>query len=435
MYPLKPVAIYMLEGADSTPAASARIDRILKAIGRKRDEVVVFNEADAPDVVARINAAYPPKEPLKGVPKEYTRSLVFTTLQLNGQKPDTAKLAEKCGAGSKGTLDGIFGCFPPRKFRERERDQELNHVCWCAYEFGTMQGCPHGCMYCGTGRGSKFIALAVNLEEFAEKCLVPTLKESPWQRCYRIIGWGADKITFEPEYGLFDLVTTEMAKFDEKYAYFHSGSTNVKWIADLPHRDRIIGVWSITCDAGAKVIEPGAGAATDRFDAAGFLESLGIATRLKFKPIIPIKNWRREYAKAIKELFKRCRPESIGLAVYMWNTVDTLKKSIAPSLLDPKFLKDAEDAAEEMKDVKTGPYPQHIREEIYRFFIKEIRKHDKDVLIYLSTESREIWDALEKEIGQKKRAFICGCGAMAVPGKRLALASEMKFTTYSATDS
>ncbi|NOZ20472.1 MAG: hypothetical protein GXP25_05215, partial [Planctomycetes bacterium] len=206
-----------------------------------------------------------------------------------------------------------------------------------------------------------------------------------------------------------------------------------EWIADLPHRDRIVGVWSVTCDAVARHIEPGAGAFTDRFDAAGYLEKLGLATRLKFKPIIPVKNWRQEFGTAIDELFKRCRPESIGLAVYMWNTVETLKNSIDPSLLDPDFLKAAEDAADEMKDVRTGPYPQHVREEIYRFFVEEIRKRDKDILLYLSTESREIWDVLEGEIGQSKKAFVCGCGAMAVPGRKLALAPEMKYTTYEPT--
>jgi len=434
MYPLKPVNIYMLEGADETQQASDRLDRMLRAIGRRREDVITFNEANAPDIVRRIQSDWPPADVPGGTPKEYMRSLVFTTIQLDDDKPDTAKLAEQCGAGTKGLLDGMFGCIPPRKFRERKNDQERNHVCWCAHEFGTMQGCPHGCLYCGSGKNGKAISVAVNLEEFVDKCVEPTLRESPWQRCYRIIGWGADIITFEPEYGLFDLVTTKMAQFDEKYAYFHTASSNVKWIASLPHRDRVIGVWSVTCDAVARQIEPGSGPAFERFDAAGYLEGLGLATRLKFKPIIPVKNWRREYATAIEELFKRCRPESIGLAVYMWNTVDALKAAIDPSLLDPDFLKEAEDAAEQMKEVRTGPYPQHVREEIYRFFVKEIRKHDKDVLVYLSTESREIWDALEDEIGQSKRAFVCGCGAMAVPGRRLALSSEIKFTTYEPTD-
>jgi hypothetical protein len=46
-----------------------------------------------------------------------------------------------------------------------------------------------------------------------------------------------------------------------------------------------------------------------------------------------------------------------------------------------------------------------------------------------------MWDAIGDEVGQSKRAFLCGCGAMAVPGRRLALAPEMKFTTYEPTNS
>ena len=44
-------------------------------------------------------------------------------------------------------------------------DQRNDCVCWPTYNFGTISGCPHGCLYCGAGRGGKFITIALNLEE------------------------------------------------------------------------------------------------------------------------------------------------------------------------------------------------------------------------------------------------------------------------------
>ena len=114
----------------------------------------------------------------------------------------------------------------------------------------------------------------------------------------------------------------------------------------------------------------------------------------------------------------------------MWMDVDHLKEIIPTDLLDPEFLGAAEAEESNMKGVRTGPFPPEVRETIYRFFIAEIRKHDREVPIYLSTETREMWDTLEDVIGQKGSAFFCGCSPVAPPGRRLQLSEDCPCSTY-----
>ena len=83
--------------------------------------------------------------------------------------------------------------------------------------------------------------------------------------------------------------------------------------------------------------------------------------------------------------------------------------------------------------MRTGPFPHEVRNEIYRFFIREVRRWDRDVLLYVSTETREMWDELKDELGQDPRSYLCGCSSVAVPGRRLALSPGFRYSTYNPT--
>ena len=72
---------------------------------------------------------------------------------------------------------------------------------------------------------------------------------------------------------------------------------------------------------------------------------------------------------------------------------------------------------------------------IYRFSIEQVRRSDKDVLLYVSTETREMWDELKDELGQDPRAYVCACNSVAVPGRKLNLSDACRYSTYSPTPS
>ena len=435
VYDLAPLRLFMYRGVEDNAPALARVRRMVSALGRTMEEVVRFDEETLPQVVEELQSLWPPETVPEGQVRTYLRPLVFTMQRWGDAVADLQPIIERCPEGTGGWVRNILGQIEAvRHSHPREDDQQKGYVCWPTMDFGTMTGCPHGCHYCGEGKNGKFIAVGVNMEDYVEEVVGPTIEAHPWQRCFRMIGWGADHICFEPENGLIDLFTRKVAEHD-RYAYFHTTSTNVDWIADLPHKDRLIGVWSVTCDAVARLIEPGSGPAVGRFDAAAKCQAMGLPVRFKFKPIIPVRHWREEYAATIEEMMKRTTPESIGFCLFIWNSYEQMCKKLDAEQLDPECVTAARDAQEEMEGAITAPFPHETRAMIYRFFIEQVRRWDQAVRLYVSTETREIWDELKDELGQDPRAYVCACSSVAVPGGKLKLCDALRYSTYSPTAS
>jgi len=434
MYPLAPLKVYVVDRVYQDRRCVKRLERILNALAGNF-EISEINDNNFPAAVEELKNLYPSRERPSKIPVSYTKPLVFTTMKLVGPGFDLKHLLKKCPSGIlMSDLERIFGHFPRAIDQHPHmRDQENNCVCWPTYNFGTIAGCSHGCLYCSDGERGKFLSVALNLEEVMEKAVRPVIENNPWNRVFRMILNNADLITFEPEYGLFELFTETLSSYPDRYGYFHTSSSNVAWLANLKHRDRLIGVWSVSCETMAEKIESGTGKATDRFDAARLCQEMGIPVRFKFKPIIPVKDWKQEYAASIEYALKVAKPESVGFALYMWNTYDSLVSSLPVEFLDSECVDAAREAAAEMKGKVYGPFPHEIRKKIYQFFIQQARRHSKDVLLYVSTESREMWNDLKDQLGQDPNVYICGCGSLAIPGRKLAINPGLRYSTYHPT--
>lgn len=435
MYQITPLRTYALERVYEDQQCVERMERIINAIGQSPNEVVRITKKNLPDVVAELAVLWPPDSVPPGTVRSFMRPLVFTTMDLSRKRPDLNPLLQRCAPGTSTDVVGrICGHLTTAIDQHPHHlDQRSNCVCWPTYNFGTVSGCPHGCLYCGAGREGKFLTIALNLEEYMERVVGPVIEANPWNKVFRMILDGADLITLEPEYGLHELFARTLAQYEDRWGHFHTASSNVEWLADLPHRDRLVGVWSVTCEAVARRVEPGTGRAIDRIEAARKCQELGVPVRYKFKPVIPVKNWREEYAWIIEQALERTKPESVGFCLYIWNTHESMVNSLDADLLDTECLEAARTAREEMEGVRTGPFPHKVRREIYRFLIQEVRRWDKDVLLYVSTETREMWDELKDELGQDPSSYVCGCGSVAVPGRRLALSPGFRYSTYSPT--
>jgi len=431
MYPLAPVKLVAWHELKNDPRCLTRLDRMLGAIGRAPEEVLWADPANLADVSRELAAAWPP-EPLPGVPLGFRRSLIFTTGWLEDELPDDTSVFEHWPEdASQGIATNIMGHVKPiGEYHPYAKDWAENRVCWPTYDFCTMCGCPHGCQYCGHGKDGQFMTLSMNLEDYMDVVVPRSIAMRPWQKCFRLIGWSADQIVLEPEYGAFDLYTKKLAEYD-RYGYFHSAGTNVDWIADLERKDRLIAIFSVTSEAIARDLEPGTGeSACARFDAGARLNKMGVPVRYKFKPMLPIKGWREEYAAAIEYMLRVSEPESVGFCVVMWMSLEALGQKVPLDLLDPAYVQAARDAAEQMAGNVCAPFPHEVRKEIYQFLIREVRKHSKDVLLYISTESREMWEELAGELGQSPKAFFCGCSPVALPGRKLSLSEGCPHSTF-----
>jgi len=407
------------------------MERILGAIGYPLGDVVEFSAQTLPQVSEEIIAQWPPEQVPEGMYRSWLRPLVFTKIKFTPERPAFAELAAQCAQGfSLNMIWDFLGYIDNfRAYHQRKDDWEKNYCCWPTWDFGVMAGCPHGCQYCGAGRSQPYIAIGLNLEDYMEHVVEPKVLKESWQKCFRLISWGADVPAFEPEYGAFELYLTKLAELD-RYGYFHSNSDNMDWVEGLTHRDRLIGIWSISGEGQARLLEPGAPSAAARVDAMAKLTEWGVPFRPKFKPVIPVRTWREDTAACIADIFARSRPESIGFCVYMWNTYESMRAMFDLELLDPDMVTAARYAAKEMAGVVTGPFPHEARKEIYTFMATEVRRHDKEIPIFLSTESREMWEEMAPLLGQDPKYFFCGCSSVALPGRRLALSQECPHSTF-----
>jgi len=431
MYALKPLKVYLLEGAADDPRSQARMERILDAIGYPMADVVTFSAKTLPEVLQEVVAQWPPEEVPEGTHETWTRPLVFTSLKFTPERPEFPELVEACGEGVALSMIWEFLGYIDnyRSYHKRKDDWETDYVCWPTWDFGVMTGCPHGCHYCGEGRGGRYIALGLNLEDYMEHVVEPKALAESWQKCFRLISWGADVPAFEPEYGAFELYLTKLDELD-RYGYFHSNADNFDWVENVACRDRLIGIWSISGEGQASLIEPGAPSAAARVDAMAKLTEWGVPFRPKFKPIIPVKTWREDCAAVIKDIFERSKPESLGFCVYMWNSFKSMGDTLDLELMDPEMVAAARESADEMEGVRTGPFPHEMRAEVYRALAAEARKYDKDVPLFISTESREMWDEMAPVLGQDPKYFFCGCSSVALPGRKLALSKECPHSTF-----
>lgn len=437
MYALKPLKVYALDRVYQSPECLARLDRMLGGMGLDRAAVTVISEANLPDVVAELQTLWPPAVVPAGAVRTYLRPLVFTTIDLSYRRPDLRPLLARCPAGTGlDTLTSIFGHMGTAIDQHpHQRDRIEDCVCWPTYNFGTVVGCSHGCLYCGAGRGGKFLSIALNLEEYMERIVGPIIENNPWNRVFRMILHGADLITLEPEYGLHDLFSRKLAQYEERYGHFHTGSSNVDWLADLPHKDRLVGVWSVPCETVSRVMEPGAGTPLERIEAGRKCQEMGIPVRYKLKPIIPVRNWREEYAELLRQAVTLSRPESIGFSLYIWNTFESMSQTLPMEHLDPECVEAARAAAPTLKERerRVGPFPHDTRRMIYQHLIREVRRWDQEVKLYVSTETREMWDDLKDELGQDPSCYVCACGSLAIPGGGLALNPGLRYSTYHPT--
>ena len=430
MYELKPTKVYLSGTVKDTPDGMGRVERILGATGWEMSDVVEYGRDQAYDIAREIDA-WPGDGVTDDAALQHQRPLVFTTQVIDGNREEDPLVADRPEDVPGNLVDAVLGYTSLTKdFHSPEIDAERNQVCWPTRDFGTMTGCPHGCMYCGSGLRGKCLALGMNVDEYMAKVVGPTIEQRPQQKCFRMIGWGAEQISLEPEYGVFRSYLQKLSEYEDRYGYFHAAGDNVDWVEDEPNRDRLIGVWSMTCEAVARLIEPGSPSAAARIEAGRKCQEWGVPARFKFKPVVPVRDWREEYAQTIELVFQRLRPESIGFCVVGWMNMDVLEQMIPPDLLDPDYVTAARYAAEEMRDVRAGPFPHRVRAEIYRHLIREIRRWDKTIPLYVSTESREMWEDIKDDLGQNPRTFMCGCNPIQAPGPRMMPCDALNRTTY-----
>ena len=293
------------------------------------------------------------------------------------------------------------------------------HVCRPCWRLNISPGCPHKCAYCGL---AGFMVVGLNMSEYLHQ-LGKLVEANPWQLTY-LVDDISDVLVYEPELNVFSELVRFFGTTGKRYLIAHTKSANVDFLRSLPHNGRTIMCFSLSAKTQASQLEKGAGTMDQRIEAARKCQEWGMPIRYKFKPIIPVKNWRDEAREMIRSLFEQTQPDNLSMTVLMWMGFEDMTSCIDPDLLDSKFVDAAWNAAlnaagSAWEHERLRPFPHEVRREIYEFYIREIRAVNREVPLTLSTESLEMWKDLGANLGVKPGTYTCGCGPCAVPGLKV----------------
>ncbi|MEW6360235.1 MAG: spore photoproduct lyase family protein [Planctomycetota bacterium] len=417
MYAINTPAVYAHESVMSNATYRARVESVVAALQEPR-EIITYSDDQLPDMIKNRGLAKGRvcMGTLNPVPDPI---LLFNTFRFDSKEEaqkrkqalvDAGLKPEQCNESLLGTGAFHWACYNLKE--DPCRNDKVCRPCWRIH---LEQGCLHKCKYCGLGG---LLVSMVNIEDYC-KYLGQIIERHPWQKTY-LLDDDADPPGLEPEFGCLGKLIEYFGTLKDRYLIIHTKTWNTEWMRDLKHNGNTIIVWSVSGPTQSRQIEPNTGTTEQRIEAARIAQEAGYQIRYKFKPIIPVKSWREDAAKTAEMIFTKTNPDVISLCCFMWMDVDEMKRRLAQvaDMLDPAYLKAAEESKAEVEDTRAKPFPDWVRAEIYEHHLSEIRKHSKDIPVSLSTENWKMWSKFSKKLGMTATNYVCGCGPQTTPGAK-----------------
>lgn len=312
----------------------------------------------------------------------------------------------------------VFTTFDGRRtdwyYHWRDEAEHHGGVCQPALELNIVDGCMFRCAYCGFGR---YIIFYLDVERLIEG-LDSILARHPSQRLYKYSNM-TDLPPLEPELNAIPPMVERFSRETDRYLMLFTKSDNVDFLRDLEHCGHTIISWSITCDTISRRADKRAASMRERIEAMARMQSAGYHVRARLSPIIPIANWREEYAELFELLLGRAKPDVITLELLGWMDIDDILAMFDRSFLDPDALQAAEKARVELADVHWGPFTQETHEDVYRFCIETVRKLSPETPVSICHGTTATWRALGNRMRMSPKNYTCNCGPQSTPGGKL----------------
>lgn len=409
----QPPRLYVLDAVWERPDCARRAERIIAACPGA--EVRTFTYDQLPGIVVdegwdhfpRMGTldTVPPPIPLLGVFRFDHQAVDRDVQQMRAAYTGTGGFNWHRAAGG-----GAFRFFCSGLDAVRLNP---DHVCRPQWRIQQGQGCPHQCAYCALGG---VLISHLNTEEYIDR-LADLLRRNPWQKTF-LYDDVMDVPTLEPQHNTLGPLMRFFQSTGDRYLIIHTKSDRVQPIleADAPHNTII--AWSLSGPTQSTELEKVAGTTETRIESARLCQAAGITVRFKFKPIVPVPRWREDAAYTIDLALRRTRPDNLSMTLLMWMSIEEARACIPEHLLDPEFVRGAEAIKDEVRGLRIAPFPHELRERVYRHYLAEIRRRDRNVPVIISTESLAMWKSLGPELGYTPADYVCGCGAGSTPGKR-----------------
>ncbi len=424
MYSVKPKAVFAHERVFKNPLAQARMERMLDAMGVPLDSVPRVTLRDAREIIEASGAVddVATEDIRRGghgrvrqgrVRLTFDPVIVFNTFVWDPDErepvPPELKVVNPVAARMVRLLAGVGEDFA---FSRRELLQKkAEWVCQGGWGIHSVAGCLHKCDYCGNGF---LVTLQLDLENFCDH-LRQMFADQPEQHLHRYDLY-SDVLAFDPEYGASEVVGRCFEETDDKYLLHYTRSDNVDHLLDLPYKSHVLINWTLSMETVAREIERDSPPLDARIDAMRRCQEAGYVVRAGFSPIIPIKNWREETTAMLEQLFAKVRPEVLRLWVLAMMDADEFETMFAHVEMDEAFMKRLRESASEMNGRHDAPFPVDVRAEIYRYYLREIRRISPETPVALCTEYPVLWEMLADELAMTPDRMFCCCGGLSVPG-------------------
>ncbi|HQK21929.1 MAG TPA: radical SAM protein, partial [Candidatus Latescibacteria bacterium] len=276
------------------------------------------------------------------------------------------------------------------------------------------EGCVFRCAYCGFGRRVHF---TLDVDRLIGE-LEAVFAKHPEQRLYKFSNM-TDLPAFEPEIDIVPPMVRRFSQETDRYLMLFTKSDNVAFLRDLDHRGHTIISWSLTADSPSRLLDKRTATMDERIAAMAEMQKAGYIVRARLSPIIPVRNWEKEYRALFEHMFACVQPDLVTLELLGWMKFDDLLAVIPPELLDGQMREEARAAADSLKDVMWAPFTQDAHEKVYRFCIDTVRELSPRTPVSVCHGTAATWKALGELTGMTPGEYICNCGPLSAPGGAL----------------
>jgi spore photoproduct lyase len=208
------------------------------------------------------------------------------------------------------------------------------------------------------------------------------------------------------------------ARDERRYLMLFTKSDNVDFLLNLEHRGRTIVSWSLSSDTVSRLVDRRTASSDQRIAAMRKCRQAGYIVRARLSPIVPVRDWRREYTEFLEKLFAGARPDIVTLELLGWLDIEDLERIIPPGLLDPDALAAARAGAAELRGQRAGPFPEAVHQEVYRHCMETVQRLAPGTPVAFCHGTPETWAAL-KPAGMNPNDYVCNCGPCSTPGQKL----------------